>query len=98
MAVSAQKKKTLSVSGSHSVFNIEGFSFFSDLGDGGNDVSMIQAADCGIGIEGKVMSLCELQKQCLGVARVVTLAMLRLPSKFGSSSQSRFKLDGFSAF
>lgn len=23
-------------------------------GDGGNDVSMIQAADCGIGIEGKV--------------------------------------------
>lgn len=24
------------------------------LGDGGNDVSMIQAADCGIGIEGKV--------------------------------------------
>ncbi|NWS45286.1 ATP9B ATPase, partial [Probosciger aterrimus] len=25
------------------------------IGDGGNDVSMIQAADCGIGIEGKVM-------------------------------------------
>lgn len=25
-------------------------------GDGGNDVSMIQAADCGIGIEGKVKS------------------------------------------
>lgn len=25
-------------------------------GDGGNDVSMIQAADCGIGIEGKVGS------------------------------------------
>lgn len=24
-------------------------------GDGGNDVSMIQAADCGIGIEGKVI-------------------------------------------
>ncbi|KAG7245870.1 hypothetical protein CRUP_000045, partial [Coryphaenoides rupestris] len=24
------------------------------IGDGGNDVSMIQAADCGIGIEGKV--------------------------------------------
>lgn len=26
----------------------------STPGDGGNDVSMIQAADCGIGIEGKV--------------------------------------------
>lgn len=33
-------------------------------GDGGNDVSMIQAADCGIGIEGKVKG-CEyiFQKQ-----------------------------------
>lgn len=29
----------------------------SFLGDGGNDVSMIQAADAGIGIEGKV-SIC----------------------------------------
>lgn len=29
-------------------------SFFFSSGDGGNDVSMIQAADCGIGIEGKV--------------------------------------------
>lgn len=27
---------------------------FPASGDGGNDVSMIQAADCGIGIEGKV--------------------------------------------
>lgn len=27
---------------------------FCVAGDGGNDVSMIQAADCGIGIEGKV--------------------------------------------
>lgn len=31
-------------------------SFYFVSGDGGNDVSMIQAADCGIGIEGKVMS------------------------------------------
>lgn len=31
---------------------IKALFFFS--GDGGNDVSMIQAADCGIGIEGKV--------------------------------------------
>ena len=30
--------------------------FCSLTGDGGNDVSMIQAADCGIGIEGKVKS------------------------------------------
>ena len=29
----------------------------SVTGDGGNDVSMIQAADCGIGIEGKVMAV-----------------------------------------
>jgi len=29
-------------------------------GDGGNDVSMIQAADCGIGIEGKVLLLVSL--------------------------------------
>lgn len=28
--------------------------FVADSGDGGNDVSMIQAADCGVGIEGKV--------------------------------------------
>lgn len=28
--------------------------FYAVAGDGGNDVSMIQAADCGIGIEGKV--------------------------------------------
>ncbi len=30
------------------------FFFYFVTGDGGNDVSMIQAADCGIGIEGKV--------------------------------------------
>lgn len=28
--------------------------FYSLLGDGGNDVSMIQEADCGVGVEGKV--------------------------------------------
>lgn len=28
--------------------------YYFVTGDGGNDVSMIQAADCGIGIEGKV--------------------------------------------
>lgn len=28
--------------------------FCLNLGDGGNDVSMIQAADAGVGIEGKV--------------------------------------------
>lgn len=27
------------------------------LGDGGNDVSMIQAADAGVGIEGKVRNI-----------------------------------------
>lgn len=29
-----------------------GFCFL--LGDGGNDVSMIQEADCGVGVEGRV--------------------------------------------
>lgn len=33
-------------------------------GDGGNDVSMIQAADCGIGIEGKVMLTVPLSNMC----------------------------------
>lgn len=46
--------------------NIENmsFGFFVVVaGDGGNDVSMIQAADCGIGIEGKVRGLTKLRKQ-----------------------------------
>lgn len=33
------------------------FCLYFVTGDGGNDVSMIQAADCGIGIEGKVKTL-----------------------------------------
>lgn len=41
------------------------FDVFVVSGDGGNDVSMIQAADCGVGIEGKVMCLQKLHKQHL---------------------------------
>lgn len=33
-------------------WHLHGFCFL--LGDGGNDVSMIQEADCGVGVEGKV--------------------------------------------
>lgn len=33
-------------------WHLYGFCFL--LGDGGNDVSMIQEADCGVGVEGKV--------------------------------------------
>lgn len=36
-------------------WHLYGFCFL--LGDGGNDVSMIQEADCGVGVEGKVRLL-----------------------------------------
>lgn len=40
-------------------------------GDGGNDVSMIQAADCGIGIEGKVKGLTKLHKESVKRPNVI---------------------------
>lgn len=49
MAVDAREDATFITSNTLSFL----FSPFR-AGDGGNDVSMIQAADCGIGIEGKV--------------------------------------------
>ena len=39
---------------------------FPASGDGGNDVSMIQAADCGIGIEGKVRPALPAPSTCSG--------------------------------
>lgn len=46
----------------------------STPGDGGNDVSMIQAADCGIGIEGKVRVYPATRR---GARRVLVRAHLR---------------------
>jgi len=58
------------------------------LGDGGNDVSMIQAADAGIGIEGKVS--CHLIGHFIGKYRFNQFFKLVIPGGAPSISSFRF--------
>ena len=43
------------------------------LGDGGNDVSMIQEADCGVGVEGKVRTSLSLSPCCFAFTHTLSL-------------------------
>ncbi len=50
---------------------------FSFSGDGGNDVSMIQEADCGVGVEGKVRAT---TSQSSSLVKHTAACFRRLPS------------------